>query len=278
MRVAVVQLGYEDAEPPAERLARVVDLVAGLAGHDLVLLPELWLPTGFGYRGWEALAEPLDGEFAEAMGALARRAGVVLHAGSFVERLPEAGADGRVLANTSLAFGPDGSRLAVYRKVHRFGFGAGEPVLMEAGREVVVVDLPLAGGAPVSGASAGEATSVWTGLSTCYDLRFPELYRRQVGLGAELFLVPAAWPAPRVAHWTLLGRARAVEDQALVVQCNTAGTHAGQEMGGRSQVVDPTGAVLAEAGTGPEVLSVEVDLAAVRQARDAFPVLADRRL
>jgi predicted amidohydrolase len=269
VRVAVVQLGYGDAEPPGDRLTRVVELVSGLAGHDLVVLPELWQPTGFGYRGWEALAEPLDGAFAAAMSALARRAGVVLHAGSFVERLAGPGADGRLLANTSLVFGPDGGRLGHYRKVHRFGFGAGEPVLMEAGTEVVVVDLPLGGEA---------RAAVPTGLSTCYDLRFPELYRRQVELGAALFLVPAAWPAPRVAHWTLLGRARAVEDQAVVVQCNTAGTHAGQTMGGRSQVVDPTGVVLAEAGDDEEVLSVEVDLPAVQRAREAFPVLADRRL
>ena len=89
------------------------------------------------------------------------------------------------------------------------------------------------------------------GLSTCYDLRFPEIYRRQVDAGAELFVVPAAWPAARVGHWSLLGRARAIENQAVMVQCNTAGTHAGHEMGGRSQVVSATGEVLAEApGTG----------------------------
>ena len=94
-----------------------------------------------------------------------------------------------------------------------------------------------------------------------------------------MFLVPAAWPAARVAHWTLLGRARAVENQCVVVQCNTAGTHAGYEMGGRSQVVSASGEVLAEAtGAEQEVLSVEVDLAATTAYREAFPVLADRRL
>ena len=148
----------------------------------------------------------------------------------------EAGADGNDLANTSLLLGADGERLAVYRKIHRFGFGAGEPKLMEAGGDVVVTEIP-----------SGTGGSVTVGLSTCYDLRFPELYRRQVEAGAELFLVPAAWPAARVAHWTLLGRARAVENQCVVVQCNTAGTHAGYEMGGRSQVVTASGEVLAEA-------------------------------
>lgn len=94
-----------------------------------------------------------------------------------------------------------------------------------------------------------------------------------------MLVVPAAWPAARVGHWSLLGRARAVENQCLVVQCNTAGTHAGNEMGGRSQVVAATGEVLAEASaTQEDVLSVEVDLAGTTAYRRSFPVLADRRL
>ncbi len=268
MRVAVVQLAYGDDEPAEARLDRVAGLVAGLSGHDLVVLPELWSPTGFDYAKWEARAEPLDGAWAAAMTDLARSAGVTLHAGSFVERLPEPGPDGNDLANTSLLLSAEGERLAVYRKVHRFGFGSGEPKLMEAGTEVVVVDLP-----------AGDGTTVRAGLSTCYDLRFPELYRRLLEAGAELFVVPAAWPAARVEHWRLLGRARAVENQCVVVQGNTAGTHAGFEMGGHSQVVAATGEVLAEAsGDSQEVLSVDVDLAATAEYRRAFPVLGDRRL
>ena len=203
------------------------------------------------------------------MSAAARDAGVVLHAGSIIERPGggEVGPDGHGLWNTSLVYGPDGSLLATYRKVHRFGFGAGEPKLLDAGEDVVVVDLPLR-----------EGGSVRTGLSTCYDLRFPELYRRQVDAGATLFVVPAAWPAARVRHWTLLAHARAVEDQCVVVACNTAGTHAGTEMGGHSQVVSATGEALAMAGTDEQVLSVEVDLDAVAAWREQFPVLRDRRL
>jgi predicted amidohydrolase len=268
MRIAVVQLGYDDDESFGARVDRVAALVAEQAGHDLVVLPELWAPTGFGYTTWARDAQPLDGPWAAAMSDAARAASVTLHAGSFVERLPEPGDDGNDLANTSLLLDADGSRLAVYRKIHRFGFGAGEPRLMEAGSDLVVAEIP-----------SGTGQSVKAGLSTCYDLRFPELYRRQVEAGAELFLVPAAWPAARVAHWTLLGRARAVENQAVVVQCNTVGTHAGHEMGGRSQVVTASGEVLAEAGGAEqEVLSVDVDLAATTTYRETFPVLADRRL
>ena len=268
MKIAVVQLAYGDEESPTDRVARVVDLVGGLAGHDLVILPELWMPTGFGYQGWDALAEPLDGPWAEAMAAAARSAGLTLHAGSYVERLASPGPEGRDLSNTSVVFGPDGSQVAVYRKIHRFGFGTGEPKLMEAGVDVVLTDVPY-----------GDGQSVTAGLSTCYDLRFPELYRLQLDEGAELLLVPAAWPAARVAHWSLLGRARAVENQCFVVACNTGGTHGGAPMGGHSQVVSPMGAILAEATDNAErILSVEIDLGDVADYRTTFPVLADRRI
>lgn len=269
MKIAVCQVAYGDQETMPERVARVSELVRDVAGRerpDLVVLPELWGPTGFDYRCWDDLAEPLDGPWASAMAALAIDAGITLHAGSFVERLPEPGPDGRTLANTSVLVTAEGERTA-YRKIHRFGFGSGEPKLLEAGSEIVTAQIP-----------SGTGKFVTTGLSTCYDLRFPELYRQQLDAGAQIFVVPAAWPAARVAHWTLLGRARAVEDQAFVVQCNTAGTHARTEMGGHSQVVAPTGEVLAEAGGDEEVLVVDIDPGVVTSTREGFPVLADRRL
>jgi len=265
MRVAVVQVAYGDDEPMQDRVERVAQLVRDQRGHDLVVLPELWAPGGFAYREWADRAQPVDGPIGQAMSAAARDAGVVLHAGSIVERPAdgEIGPEGRGLWNTSLVYAADGSLAAAYRKIHRFGFGAGEPRLMDAGEDVVLVDLP-------GGARAG--------LSTCYDLRFPELYRRQLDAGATVFLVPAAWPKARVRHWTLLAHARAVEDQCIVIACNTAGTHAGTPMGGHSQVVDAKGEALAMAGEGEQVLSVDIDLAQVAAWREQFPVLADRRL
>jgi predicted amidohydrolase len=267
MKVALIQLAYGDDESVADRTARVARLVREQEGHDLVVLPELWPAGGFDYRHWDERAEPVDGPVATALADAARDAGVTLHGGSIVERGQPLAEGDHGVWNTSLVFSPQGELVATYRKVHRFGFGDGEPRLMDAGADLVVVPVPVAGGEEVP-----------VGLSTCYDLRFPELYRRLVGDGALAFVVPAAWPMRRVDHWTLLGRARAVEDQCAVLQCNTAGTHAGHEMGGRSQAVDATGRVLAEAGAGEEVLSVEVDIDAVRQWREDFPVLADRRL
>jgi predicted amidohydrolase len=271
MRIALIQLGYDDAASVPERTARAADLVRAQRGHDLVVLPELWAPGGFDYRAWGDRAEPVDGPTARAMSAAARDAGVVLHAGSIVERPAdgERGAEGKDLWNTSLVFAADGSLAATYRKIHRFGFGQGEPLLMEAGEALSLVDLPD----PSSPSGSTRAA-----LSTCYDLRFPELYRAQLDAGATLFVIPAAWPAARVRHWTLLAHARAIENQCVVVACNTAGTHAGVEMGGHSQVVLPTGDVAAVAGSEEQVLSVAVDMGAVAAYRESFPVLRDRRL
>ena len=274
MRVHVVQVAYGDDETVPDRIARVAGLVREQRGADLVVLPELWSHGGFSYQRWVERAEPLLGPTVQAISAAAREIGAVVHAGSFVETAPpdapadQRGETGRGLWNTSALLGRDGELLVHYRKIHRFGFGQGEPALMEAGEDVAAVPMPESEG-------LGELT---LGLATCYDLRFPELFRRLLDAGSKLVLIPAAWPAARVEAWQLLGRARAMENQFVVVQCNTAGTHSGVRMGGHSQVLDATGAVLAEAGEKEEVLVVDVDLAAVDAWRAQFPVLADRRL
>ncbi|WP_055586416.1 carbon-nitrogen family hydrolase [Peterkaempfera griseoplana] len=257
MRASLIQLAISDTESPDERRARVSALVSARSGDDLVLLPELWPLGGFSYDQWASGAEPLDGPTAEAMSAAARAAGVWLHAGSIVERDPDG-----PMYNTSLLFAPSGELCHTYRKIHRFGFDSGEAVAMGAGQEIVT--------APTEHGTLG--------LATCYDLRFPELFRALLDAGAEILTVPAAWPRRRAAHWTLLARARAVEEQAFVLACNTAGTHGGVPQAGRSLVVDPWGEVLAEAGTGEEILTVEFDLATVAKARADFPVLRDRLL
>jgi len=266
MRIHVVQVGYGDDETVADRVARVAALVVAQRGADLVVLPELWAPGGFSYRQWSERSEPVDGPTVAAIAAAAREIGAVVHAGSIVERAApgaDRGPSGRGLWNTSVLIGTDGDVLATYRKIHRFGFGEGEPALMEAGERVVTATLP---------------DGIRAGLATCYDLRFPELFRLLLDAGSRLVIVPAAWPVARVEAWQLLGRARAIEDQLIVVQCNTAGTHAGVRMGGRSQVVSATGEVLAEAGDDEQVLVVDVDLSEVDDWRKRFPVLADRRL
>ncbi|KUN24243.1 acyltransferase [Streptomyces antibioticus] len=257
MRASLIQIDVNEDESVESRRLRVASLVRGQAGADLVVLPELWTTGAFAYQGFDSDAEPLDGPTHEAMAKAASDTGVWLHAGSIPER-----ADDGTLYNTSLVFSPSGDLIAAYRKIHRFGFDKGEAVLMGAGRELVTVRLP-------------ETT---LGLGTCYDLRFPELFRGLVDAGAETLVLPAGWPERRRAHWTLLAQARAVENQAFVLACGTAGTHAGVPQAGHSIVVDPWGEVLAEAGAGEEILTVEFDPGKVATTREQFPALKDRML
>ncbi|MFD3755758.1 carbon-nitrogen family hydrolase [Streptomyces sp. NPDC058622] len=257
MRASLIQIAVNDGESVTSRRSRVADLVREQAGSDLVVLPELWTVGAFAYEQFETEAEPLDGPTFEAMSKAASDAGVWLHAGSVVERA----GDGS-LYNTALVISPAGELAATYRKIHRFGFDQGEAVLMAPGDSLTTVVLP-------------EQT---LGIATCYDLRFPELFRGLVDAGATTLVIAAGWPARRRSHWTLLSRARAVEDQAYVLACGLAGTHAGVEQAGHSLVVDPWGEVLAEAGPGEDVLTVDLDPAKVAETRAQFPALKDRRL
>ncbi|AYG81817.1 2-oxoglutaramate amidase [Streptomyces hundungensis] len=257
MRASLIQIDVDPGESVNSRRERAGSLVREQRGSDLVVLPELWTTGAFAYELFGDEAEKLDGPTARAMSEAARDAGVWLHAGS----VPERGEDG-VLYNTSLVFSPDGALAHSYRKIHRFGFDKGEAVLMGAGDRLVTVPLP----------------ELTLGLATCYDLRFPELFRGLVDAGAQAFVIPAGWPERRRAHWTLLARARAVENQAYVLACGTAGTHAGVEQAGRSVVVDPWGEVLAEAGAGEEVLVVDLAPGKVAETRATFPALRDRVL
>ena len=252
MRVTLIQTEIDGSLPLADRVAGVAEQVAASTG-DLVLLPELWATGYFAFDDYAATAQPLDGPVVRAMGAAAATAGIVLHAGSIVERDPA----GR-LFNTSLLFDRDGTLVHTYRKVHLFGYGSREQELLTPGERVGV---------------HGQLA-----MSTCYDLRFPELFRAQVDDGSQVFLVAAAWPLARLEHWQLFLRARALENQSFLLACNAAGRQGEVELAGRSAVVDPWGTVLAEAGAGPETLTVDTapDLAIL--ARKEFPALADRRL
>lgn len=269
LRVALLQVSYGDDEALSDRVERVSRWIRELGPADLVVLPELWAHGGFASTSWETTAELVDGPTVAQMASVAREVGVWLHAGSIIERAEEGadlGAEGRGLWNTSVLLSPVGTVHKTYRKIHRFGFGDGEPRLLEAGTDLAVAEL------------VHDAGLSRVGLATCYDLRFPELFRGLGDLGADVIVLPAAWPMPRVEHWQLLGRARALENQAWVLQCNTAGTHSGVEMGGHSQVVAPTGEVVAELGSGEDVLFADIDLNLVASFRTDFPVLADRRM
>lgn len=269
MRAALIQFDVDLGRAPEKSRELAVAKVheAAEGGANLVMLPELWLHGAFDPEPWHGGAEPRDGETARLMRQTAIDAGVLLHAGSIVERAE----DGR-LFNTSLVFNARGDLLASYRKIHRFGFDKGEAAVMSPGEQLATFDLPIPDDAATS------AAHTKAGLATCYDVRFPEMYRLLLDAGVQTLLQVAAWPARRLEHWRTLLRARAIEDQIFVLACSAVGTQAGIEMAGHSMVINPWGDILAEGGGGEQIIHVEFDPADVESTRENFPVLKDRRL
>jgi predicted amidohydrolase len=244
----------------ADRLVRE----AAAGGAQFVVLPEKWSVLA-GSAEVAAGAEPLDGPALTWARATAAELGIDLVAGSIPER---GGAKAR---NASLHVGPDGEDRAIYRKMHMFDVTVGGREYRESehedpGDEVVVSTL---------------ADGTELGLSICYDLRFPELYRELAARGAKVMAVPAAFTeATTRVHWEILLRARAIEDQCFVVAANQFGEHApGMRSGGRSMIVDPWGDVLAAADEeGEAVVAADLDLGRLEQIRRDLPALANRRL
>jgi predicted amidohydrolase len=261
LRAAAVQLNSTDDKAgnlgTAERLVRA----AAADGAELIALPEKWNLLA----GGEALlagAEALDGPSLTAARAWAAELGIHLLAGSICERGEEKA------SNTSVLIGPDGEDLAVYRKIHMFDVDAGgvsyrESAYERPGEEIVT--------APV-----GELT---LGMSVCYDLRFPELFRIQALRGARLLALPSAFTtATGRDHWEVLLRARAIENQAFVLapdQVGAAPPHF--DSFGHSAIVDPWGALLAIAPDEECFIAADLDLAEQDRVREELPSLANRR-
>jgi predicted amidohydrolase len=268
LRVAAVQLQSQDDIAENLRECRRLVGVAGREGAKLVVLPE-----NFAYFGADETkhqsAERLGdghGKIQSALAEMAKSSEVFLVAGGF----PEASGDAGRPYNTALVYGPDGQLVTSYRKIHLF-------------------DVALQDGTNLSesaGTSAGEALVTFDigrfriGLSICYDLRFPELYRALVTRGANVLLVPAAFTLHTGKdHWHTLLRARAIESQAFVVAAAQWGKHPrGRTTYGHSLVVDPWGAVIAEASDRVGVVSAALDLSYLEQVRAAVPCLSNRRL
>ena len=257
-RVALLQVASDARETPDARIDRVLGMLAdALPDADMVVLPELWVPGAFNLTVARDVAAPLSSPVMDRIRSLAAAASTWVHAGSFAEALP----DGRIF-NTAVLIGPSGDIVATYRKRHLFGFATGERTVISEGDALVVVETPLGA----------------TGLATCYDLRFPEMFRQLVDRGAQSFLVASGWPTRRIEHWRILARARAIENQAWMLACNEVGSHAGVVLGGNSMIVDPWGAVVAEGDNSECVVSAEIDPEYVTETRQIFPVLADRKL
>jgi deaminated glutathione amidase len=263
MRAAAVQLNstdqYDRNLEVAERLVRG----AAADSADLVVLPEKWTVLG-PPDAIRASAEPLDGPALSAASGWARELGIFLVAGSVPEAVPGQGK----LANTSVLFGPDGARLAIYRKIHMFDVEVEdvsyrESEIEQAGDQIVV----------------GDANGTSLGLTICYDLRFPELYRILALRGARVITVPSAFTERTGRdHWEVLIRARAIEDQLFIVAAGQIGSAPPHYRSyGRSMIVDPWGVVLAQAPDSECFVSADLDFAAQDQVRERLPSLRHRR-
>jgi predicted amidohydrolase len=262
VRAAAVQMS--STEDKQRNLATAERLVRAAAddGATLVVLPEKFNVIGT-HEQLVAGAEPLDGPTVTWARNLASELSIDLVAGSIAERRPERAK----LANTSVHIGPNGEVRAAYRKIHMFDVVVGgreyrESDAEEAGDEIVVSD----------------AGDVSLGLTVCYDLRFPELYRILAVRGARVLTVPSAFTAVTgAAHWDTLVRARAIENQAFVVAADQIGVHpGGNESYGGSQIVDPWGDVLVRAADEECFVAADLDFDRQDEVRATLPSLANR--
>ena len=253
MQIASVQMGVAEGDK-AQNLERAAEKVLQVRGADLIILPELWNIGFLSYDRYVPDAEDEKGPTLEMLRESAKEVNVYIHTGSFVEK------DGSRYYNSSYLLSPQGEILARYRKLHLFGYQSREAQILSRGDKVVVADTPL-----------GKL-----GMATCYDLRFPEVFRRMVDLGAEVFLVCSAWPYPRLEHWLMLNRVRALENQSFLVSANSVGPSQGGVFMGHSMIVDPWGVIMASGGDEEITLRAELNLREAKEARDRFPALADR--
>lgn len=235
--VGCLQLAYPSEETRADRIDRVVREVAEAPAFDLIVLPELWDVGFFAFDDFRQVAAPLEAGPLRRMRELARARTCIIVAGSVLERR------GGSLHNTVTVLGPDGDLVGAYRKKHLFGHNSREAELLTPGDEVVVVPTELG----------------VIGLATCFDLRFPDQFATIRAAGADLIVVPSAWPAARAEHWNVLVRARAIETQTPLVGCNGVGPCDGVDLAGESLIVDARGAVLASGGGGSGWVSAKVD-------------------
>ena len=253
MKVTSVQPEMKDRSKPESR-EYILSLVDGCPQSDLILLPEIWPCGFFCFDRYRAESESIDGPIVGAFRqkAVERKCHILM--GSMVEK------DGDQLFNTSVLLDPQGQIIARYRKIHLFGYRSEEKRLLTAGKEAVVAPTP------------------WglAGICTCYDLRFPEFFRKMVDMGATIFLVASAWPLIRLDAWRLFNRARALENLAYLISCNCAGSNAGNRYAGHSMIIDPLGNVVAEGNEGQDYISSELDPELAGSVRNDFRALDDR--
>jgi predicted amidohydrolase len=272
MRLACAQLDLVggDLDGNVDRAAAAVETAAS-EGADLVVLPELFTVGYFAFDAYARRAESLVGPTLTRLAGVAADRGVALLAGTVVEDLEATAAetdvpvpDGVGLANTAVVFDARGERRAVYRTHHLRGYDPGSPAGVGGDGPASALTLELGG------------ESVTLGVTTTYDVGSPGIYRRLAERDCDLVCVPAAWAYPRLEHWNVLPRARAIENGYYVATVNGSGAFEDATLVGRSTVYDPMGIPLASSSEEPTLVYATVDPERVERVRGSFPVRGDR--
>ncbi|SLM32486.1 conserved hypothetical protein [Desulfamplus magnetovallimortis] len=255
MKIASIQMAVIEDDKNAA-IEKALAKIRCCRGADLVILPEIWNVGFMSFDSYISTSEERNGPTMTMLVNAAREISAYIHTGSFVE------CENGKYYNSSYLVSPEGELLANYRKIHLFGYNSLETRILTPGNSVTVADTSL-----------GKI-----GMATCYDLRFPELFRKMVDLGAEFFLICSAWPYPRLEAWQLFNRTRALENQCYLISANSVDMNRNTRFVGHSMVVDPWGTVIAGAGDKESILKVEIDSKEIQSAREEFPVLKSRRV
>jgi omega-amidase len=253
LKISLGQISIDFGHPfnNEEKIAKFT-AEAAHRGSNLILFPELW-STGYDLENANEHGTELSNGIFSRCSALASKYHIHL-GGSLLEK------DGGSVYNTFVLFNPFGSIIGLYRKIHLFR-PMDEDKWLCAGDKLVIADTPW-----------GRA-----GLSICYDLRFPELFRHFAINNAFMALIPAEWPSIRLDHWRTLLRARAIENQMFIIATNRTGTSPTEKFGGFSAIIDPWGKTILEAGYDEGLFSAKIDLEDVPQIREWMPIIKDRR-
>lgn len=254
MKIAILQF-----DPTKDNFvnnsSRAKSLVLAMQKVDLIVLPELWAIGFMNFDNFKSSAQKIDGELVTSFQKIAIEKSTDIFMGSFVEEH-----EGKFY-NTSVYINKLGVILSFYRKIHLFTYKSREAEIL----------------------SPGEKKSVFTtefgaiGLATCYDLRFPEMFRLLQAKGAQIFIVPAAWPIKRVEHFRLFCQSRAVENLTFMISVNCCGGDDNKKLGGHSMIIDPFGELILEGQEQEAVYYAEIDLQKIEYWRTNFSAIADKK-
>ncbi|MDY6931139.1 MAG: carbon-nitrogen family hydrolase [Halobacteriota archaeon] len=254
-KIKVAGIQSDIGKDPKENLRRNLEMIdsASEDGASFICLPELFM-TGFDYDYIKANSRGIPNKITEVLGEKAKKSGIYILSGSIPEMV------GEDIYNTAVLFGRDGKIIGKYSKIHLFG-QMGEKSNFTHGGDVRVFDTDFGR----------------IGVTICYDLRFPELFRKQSVMGAKIIFVPSEFPDPKLDHWRTLLKARAIENQIYVMGVNRVGKDEQSTFFGHSMVIGPRGTIMTEASDGEEIISAEIDIGKVGEVRERTFYLGDRR-